>query len=102
VSFGRAITGLSLFGRTGAYELLQTGKASSALPRALLPVSEAETAEIDRSDDLLAEWIRQVVYTATALLIGYGMIRAAHSYRRFRESCASTCRALFQPASVEP
>lgn len=75
-SFGQALAGLPLFGRTQAYELIRTGEASGALPRMLLRYSEAETAAIDRFDDLVAEWIPRVVYTSTALLIGYAMIRS--------------------------
>jgi type II secretory pathway component PulF len=73
-SLGQALAGLSLFGRTQAYELIRTGEASGALPRTLLRYSEAETAAIDRFDDLAVEWIPRVAYTSTALLIGYGMI----------------------------
>jgi general secretion pathway protein F len=73
-SFGQALAGLSLFGRTQGYELIRTGEASGALPRMLLRYSEAETAAIDRFDDLVVEWLPRLVYTSTALLIGYGMI----------------------------
>ena len=73
-SFGQALAGLSLFGRTQAYELIRTGEESGALPRTLLRYSEAETAAINRFDDLVAEWIPRIAYTSTALLIGYGMI----------------------------
>jgi general secretion pathway protein F len=75
-SFGQAIAGLSLFGRTQAYELIRTGEASGALPRTLLRYSEAETAAIDRFDDLVAEWIPRLAYTSTALLVGYGLIHS--------------------------
>jgi general secretion pathway protein F len=67
---------LSLFGRPQTYELIRTGEASGALPRMLSRYSEAETAAIDRFDDLVAEWIPRIVYTSTALLIGYAMIRS--------------------------
>jgi general secretion pathway protein F len=73
-SFGQALAGLSLFGRTQAYELIRTGEASGTLPRMLLRYSEAESAAIDRFDDLVAEWIPRLAYTSAALLIGYGMI----------------------------
>jgi len=73
-SFGQALAGLLLFGRPQACELIRTGEASGALPRTLLRYSEAETAAIDRFDDLVVEWIPRIVYTSTALLIGYGMI----------------------------
>jgi type II secretory pathway component PulF len=73
-SFGQALAGLSLFGRTQGYELIRTGEASGTLPRMLLRYSEAETAAIDRFDDLVVEWLPRLVYTSTALLIGYGMI----------------------------
>jgi general secretion pathway protein F len=78
-SFGQALAGLSLFGRTQAYELIRTGEASGALPRVLLRYSEAETAAIDRFDDLVVEWIPRLFYTSTALLIGYGMIHSGAS-----------------------
>jgi type II secretory pathway component PulF len=74
-SFAQAIAGLSLFGRTQAFELIRTGEVSGALPRALSRYSEAETAAIDRFDDLVAEWVPRLVYTSAALLIGYGLIR---------------------------
>ena len=73
-SFGQALAGLSLFGRTQAYELIRSGEASGELPRVLLRYSEAETAAINRFDDMVVEWIPRIVYTSTALLIGYGMI----------------------------
>ena len=73
-SFEQALAGLPLFGRTQRYELVRTGEASGALPRMLLRYSEAETAAIDRFDDLVVEWIPRIAYTSTALLIGYGMI----------------------------
>jgi general secretion pathway protein F len=73
-SFGGAMAGLPLFGRTQAYELIRTGEASGALPRTLLRYAEAETAAIDRFDDLVAEWIPRIAYTSAALLIGYGLI----------------------------
>jgi general secretion pathway protein F len=73
-SFGQTLAGLSLFGRSQAYELIRTGEASGTLPRMLLRYSEAETAEIDRFDDLVVEWIPRLVYTSTAVLIGYGLI----------------------------
>jgi general secretion pathway protein F len=73
-SFWRAIAGLPLFGRTQAYELIRTGEASGALPRTLLRYSAAESAAIDRFDDLVAEWIPRIAYTSTAVLVGYGLI----------------------------
>jgi general secretion pathway protein F len=73
-SFGQALAGLSLFGRTQPYELIRTGEASGTLPRMLLRYSEAESAAIDRFDDLVTEWIPRIAYTSAALLIGYGMI----------------------------
>jgi len=75
-SFGQAIAGLSLFGRTQAFELIRTGEASGALPRMLLRYSAAETAAIDRFDDLIAEWIPRLAYTSAALLVGYELIRS--------------------------
>lgn len=75
-SFWRAIAALPLFGRTQAFELIRTGEASGALPRTLLRYSAAETAAIDRFDDLVAEWIPRLAYTSAALLIGYALIRS--------------------------
>jgi type II secretory pathway component PulF len=75
-SFAQAIAELPLFGRTQACELIRTGEASGTLPRVLLRYSEAETADIDRFDDLVAEWIPRIVYTSAVLLIGYAMIRS--------------------------
>jgi hypothetical protein len=56
--------------------LIRTGEASGTLPRMLLRYSQAEGAEIDRFDDLVAEWIPRIAYTSSALLIGYGMIHS--------------------------
>ena len=67
---------MPLFGRAQAFELIRTGEASGALPRMLLRYSEAETAAIDRFDDLVAEWIPRLAYTSAALLIGYGLIHS--------------------------
>jgi type II secretory pathway component PulF len=74
-SFSQALSGLSLFGRAQSYELIRTGEASGTLPRMLFRYSEAETAAIDRFDDLVAEWIPRLVYTSAAVLIGYGLIQ---------------------------
>jgi hypothetical protein len=41
----------------------------------LFRYSEGETAAIERFDDLIAEWVPRIVYTSTAVLIGYGLIR---------------------------
>jgi type II secretory pathway component PulF len=73
-SFGQALAGLSLFGRTQAYELIRTGEASGTLPRMLLRYSQAESAAIDRFDDLVTEWLPRLAYASAALLIGYGLI----------------------------
>jgi len=73
-TFAQAIAGLPLFGRAQSFELIRIGEASGALPRALSRYSAAETAAIDRFDDLVAEWIPRLAYTSTALLIGYGLI----------------------------
>ena len=75
-SFAQAVAALPLFGLTQARGLLRTGEESGTLPRVLLRYSEAETADIDRFDDLVAEWIPRIVYTSSALLIGYAMIRS--------------------------
>jgi general secretion pathway protein F len=75
-SFWQAVAGLSLFGRTQAYELIRTGEASGALPRTLLRYSAAESVAIDRFDDLVAEWIPRIAYTSTAVLVGYGLIHS--------------------------
>jgi general secretion pathway protein F len=74
-SFAQAIAGLSFFGRTQSFELIRTGEVSGSLPRALSRYAAAETAAIDRFDDLVAEWIPRLVYTSAALLIGYSLIR---------------------------
>lgn len=75
-SFGQAIAASSLFGHTQGYELIRTGEASGALPRMLLRHSEAETAAIDRFDELVAEWIPRIAYTSTALIVAYGIIHS--------------------------
>lgn len=73
-SFSQALSGLSLFGRRQSYELIRTGEASGTLPRMLFRYAEAETASIERFDDLVAEWIPRLVYAGAAVLIGYGLI----------------------------
>jgi general secretion pathway protein F len=75
-SFGQALAGLSLFGRTQSYELIRTGEASGTLPRMLTRYCAAETASIERFDDLVAEWIPRIAYTSVALLVGYGLIHS--------------------------
>jgi general secretion pathway protein F len=74
-SFGQALAGLPVSG-TQAYGLIRTGEASGTLPRMLLRYAEAETAAIDRFDDLAAEWIPRLAYTSAALLIGYAVIHS--------------------------
>ena len=75
-SFARALAELSLFGQTQACGLIRTGEASGALPQTLFRYSEAETAAINRFDDLVAEWIPRIAYTSAALLVGYGLIHS--------------------------
>lgn len=75
-SFAQALAGLPLFGCTQAYGPIRTGEASGALPRVLLRYSEAETAAIDRFDDLVAEWIPRLAYTSAALFVAYVMIHS--------------------------
>ena len=36
----------------------------------------SETAAINRFDDLVAEWIPRLVFTSSALAIGYGIFRS--------------------------
>ena len=73
-SFAQAVAGLSFPGHAYACALIAPGEASGALPQMLFRYSEAETAAIDRFDDLVAEWVPRIAYTSTALLIGYAMI----------------------------
>jgi type II secretory pathway component PulF len=75
-SFAQALEAVTLFGRSEGYELIRTGEESGALPRMLLRYAAAETAAIDRFDDLIAEWIPRIVYTSAALIIGYGIIHS--------------------------
>ena len=75
-SFAQAVAELSFPGHAHACALIVSGEASGALPQMLFRYSEAETAAINRFDDLVAEWVPRVAYTSTALLIGYGMIRS--------------------------
>jgi len=75
-SFTQAVSELSFPGHTHACALIAPGEASGTLPQMLFRYSEAETAAINRFDDLVAEWVPRIAYTSTALLIGYGMIRS--------------------------
>jgi general secretion pathway protein F len=75
-SFAQAVAELSFPSHAHACALIAPGEASGALPQMLFRFSEAETAAINRFDDLVAEWVPRIVYTSTALLIGYGMIRS--------------------------
>jgi hypothetical protein len=42
----------------------------------LLRYAEAETAAIDRFDDLVAEWIPRLAYASAALFVGYAIIHS--------------------------
>ena len=75
-SFGQAFAELALFGCKQAYGPIHTGEASGVLPRMLLRYSEAETAAINRFDDLVAEWIPRIAYSSAALLAGYAVIHS--------------------------
>ena len=75
-SFAQAVAELSFPSHAHAAALIAPGEASGALPQMLFRYSEAETAAINRFDDLVAEWVPRIVYTSTALLIGYGMIHS--------------------------
>jgi general secretion pathway protein F len=75
-SFTQAVSELSFPGHTHACALIAPGEASGALPEMLFRYSEAETAAINRFDDLVAEWVPRLAYTSTALLIGYGIIES--------------------------
>ena len=75
-SFAQAVSELSFPSHTLACALIAPGEASGALPQVLFRYSEAETAAINRFDDLVAEWVPRIAYTSTALLIGYAMIQS--------------------------
>jgi general secretion pathway protein F len=75
-SFAQAVAELSFPSHAHACALIVPGEASGALPQMLFRYSEAETAAINRFDDLVAEWVPRLAYTSTALLIGYGVIRS--------------------------
>jgi len=75
-SFAQAVSELSFPGHALACALIAPGEASGALPQMLFRYSAAETAAINRFDDLVAEWVPRIAYTSTALLIGYAMIRS--------------------------
>ena len=75
-SFAQAVAELSFPSHAHAAALIAPGEASGALPQMLFRYSEAETAAINRFDDLVAEWVPRIVYTSTALLIGYAMIHS--------------------------
>jgi type II secretory pathway component PulF len=75
-SFTQAVSELYFPGHTHACALIAPGEASGALPQVLFRYSQAETAAINRFDDLVAEWVPRVAYTSTALLIGYGVIQS--------------------------
>jgi type II secretory pathway component PulF len=75
-SFTQAVSELSFPGHTHACALIAPGEASGTLPQMLFRYSEAETAAINRFDDLVAEWVPRIAYTSAALLIGYGMIQS--------------------------
>lgn len=75
-SFTQAVSEVSFPGHTLACALIAPGEASGALPQMLFRYSEAETAAINRFDELVAEWVPRIAYTSTALLIGYGMIQS--------------------------
>jgi general secretion pathway protein F len=73
-SFAQALAQLPLSLRAQASGLIQAGEASGELPRMLFRVSAAETADINRFDDLVAEWMPRLTYGSIVLLVGYEMI----------------------------
>jgi general secretion pathway protein F len=75
-SFAQAVAELSFPSHRQACALIVTGEASGTLPQMLFRYSEAETAAINRFDDLVAEWVPRLAYTAIVLLVGYGMIHS--------------------------
>lgn len=75
-SFAQAMSKVSFPGHAHARALIGPGEASGTLPQMLFRFSEAETAAINRFDDLVAEWVPRIAYTSAALLIGYGMIQS--------------------------
>jgi len=75
-SFAQAVAELSFPSHAHACALIAPGEASGRLPQMLFRYSAAETAAINRFDDLVAEWVPRIAYTSTALLIGYAMIRS--------------------------
>lgn len=87
-SFAQAVSELSFPGHAYACALIAPGEASGALPQMLFRYSEAETAAINRFDDLVTEWVPRIAYTSTALLIGYAMIQSG----AFRPSVPQSLR----------
>ena len=87
-SFAQAVFELSFPGHMLACALIAPGEASGALPQMLFRYSAAETAAINRFDDLVAEWVPRIAYTSTALLIGYAMIQSG----AFRPSLPQSLR----------
>jgi general secretion pathway protein F len=75
-SFAQAVAELSFPGHARACALIVTGEASGALPQMLFRYAEAETAAIDRFDDLVAEWVPRLAYAAAASWIAYAIIRS--------------------------
>jgi general secretion pathway protein F len=75
-SFAQAVAELSFPGHAHACALIVTGEASGALPQMLFRYCEAETAAINRFDDLVAEWVPRLAYTSAALLVGYELIHS--------------------------
>ncbi len=75
-SFEQALGVLSFAGHEQAMGLIQAGEVSGTLPEALFRCSDNETATIERFDDFVAEWTPRLVYTVTALWIGYGIIHS--------------------------
>jgi len=75
-SFTQAVGVLFFAGQAQASALIQAGEAGGALPDALFRCSDSETETIERFDDFVAEWTPRLVYTITALWIGYGIVHS--------------------------
>ena len=68
-SFAQAVRELSFVGRDKASAMILTGETSGKLPEMLFRYSEDETIAINQFDDIVAEWLPRIVYSAVALLI---------------------------------
>jgi general secretion pathway protein F len=75
-TLAQALAGISFPGAAQAHAFISTGEAGGALPEMLFRYADSETADIDRFDDSVAEWLPRLLYAFCALWVGYGILHS--------------------------